>query len=147
MAVAFNDINFSRLVDKLSPCCLSEDICGECDRKGCLVGYGTECIKECMINKVTYVMNGFENIPITVTRVYDTNNIMNGVVDILKVCKSCKENHFENCIVNILRSCYEVILLGEEKDYKGSALVYINDLKESDPEIADELFKRYMTRD
>ena len=36
---------------------------------------------------------------------------------------------------------------GEEKDYKGSALVYINDLKESDPEIADELFKRYMTRD
>ncbi|MBU5456010.1 hypothetical protein [Caproiciproducens sp. MSJ-32] len=53
---------------------------------------------------------------------------------------------FNNCIVNILRSCYEVILLGEEKDYKGSALLYINDLKETNPEIADELFKRYMTR-
>ena len=44
-----------------------------------------------MINKVTYVMNGFENIPITDTRVYDTNNIMNGVVDILKVCKAVRK--------------------------------------------------------
>ncbi|ASW42587.1 hypothetical protein [Clostridium isatidis] len=147
MAVAFKDINFSRLVDKLSPCCLSKETCGVCDRKNCLVGYGTECIKECMINKVTYVMNGYENIPITDTKVYDKENIMNGIIDILKLCKNCKENHFNNCIVNILRSCYEVILLGEEKDYKGSALLYINDLKASNPEIADELFKRYMTRE
>lgn len=146
MGVAFKEINFSRLVDKLSPCCLSENECGVCERETCLVGYGTECIKKCMINKVTYVVDGYDNIPITDTRIYDKEYIMDGVVDILKTCKSCKENHFENCIVNILRSCYEVILLGEEKDYKGSAFVYLNELKETNPEIADILFKKYMTR-
>ena len=146
LGVAFKDVNFSRLVDKLSPCCLSEDICGGCERETCLVGYGTECIKNCMINKVTYVIDGCKNIPIMDTRIYDKEYITDGVADILRTCKSCKENHFENCIVNILRSCYEVILFGEEKEYKGSALVYLNDLKESSPEIADKLFQKYITR-
>lgn len=63
-----------------------------------------------MINKVTYVMDGMKNIPVTDVRIYDKGNIANGIVDILKTCKNCKENHFENCIVNILRSCYEVVL-------------------------------------
>ena len=49
-------------------------------------------------------------------------------------------------IVNILRSCYEVILFGEEKEYKGNALVYLNDLKGSNPEMADKLFQKYMIR-
>jgi hypothetical protein len=39
-----------------------------------------------------------------------------------------------------------VILLGEEKDYKGSAFVYLNELKETNPEIADILFKKYMAK-
>ncbi|WP_411170616.1 hypothetical protein ACH36K_09115 [Clostridium sp. MB05] len=146
MGIAFKEINFSRLVDKLGPCCLSESECGVCEREKCLVGYGTECIKNCMINKVTYVIDGCNKIPITDTKIYDKEYIMEGVVDILKTCKSCKENHYENCVINILRSCYEVILLGEEKEYKGSALVYLNDLKQSNPEIADRLFQKYMSR-
>lgn len=146
MAVEFKDVNFSKLVDKLSPCCLSKDVCGTCERNTCLVGYGTECIKNCMINKVTYVMDGMKNIPVTDLRIYDKGNISNGIVDILKTCKSCRENHFENCIVNVLRSCYEVILFGEEKEYKGSALVYLNELKGYNSEIADQLFQKYMTR-
>lgn len=146
MGVSFKELNFSRLVDKLQPCCLSERECGVCERASCLVGYGTECIKSCMINKVTYVQGGYDNIPITDTRVYDKEYITDAVVDILKTCKNCKESHFDNCIVNILRSCYEVILFGEEKEYKGSALVYLNDLKEGNPEMSEKLFEKYMSR-
>ena len=146
MAVEFKDINFSKLVDKLIPCCLSKEVCGTCERNTCLVGYGTECIKSCMINKVTYVMDGMNNIPVTDLRIYEKERISTGIVDILKTCKSCKENHFENCIINILRSCYEVILFGEERKYKGSALIYLNELKDYNSEIADQLFQKYMTR-
>ena len=85
MSVEFKEINFSKLVDKLAPCCLSEDVCGTCDRNTCLVGYGTECIKNFMINKVTYVMDGMKNIPVTDVKIYDKGNILNGVADILKI--------------------------------------------------------------
>ena len=91
-------------------------------------------------------MDGMKNIPVTDVKIYDKGNILNGVADILKICKSCKENHYDNCIVNVLRSCYEVILFGEEKEYKGSALVYLNGLREDNPEIAEQLFQKYMAR-
>ena len=31
MAVEFKEINFSKLVDKLARCCLSEEVCGNCE--------------------------------------------------------------------------------------------------------------------
>ncbi len=146
MAVEFKEINFSKLVDKLAPCCLSEEVCGNCERNTCLVGYGTECIKNCMINKGTYVIDGMKNIPLSDMKVYDKYNIINEIADILKICKSCKESHYENCIVNVLRSCYEVVLFGEEKEYKGSALIYLNDLKDNNPEIAEQLLQKYISK-
>ena len=143
MSIQFKEVNFSKLVDKLSPCCLSEDVCGGCEKENCLIGYGKECLKNCMINKVTYVIDGHTNIPIMDTKLYDKEFAVEAIANTLKTCKSCNENHYDNCIINILRSCYEVILVGEEQKYKGSTFLYLNELQEINPEIADKVFKAY----
>ena len=146
MSIQFKDANFSRIVDKLCDCCLSEDVCGECNSKTCLISYGKNCLKHCMINKVTGVIDGHKNLPLLDTKIYDQEATIDGIVDILKTCKSCKEDHFENCIVNIIRNCYEIILTGQEQEYNGSTFLYLNKLKEIDSSLSDKVFEKFNTK-
>lgn len=146
MSIAFKEVNFSKLFDKLSPCCLSEEVCEGCEKEKCLVGYAKECFKNCMINKVAYVIDGYKNIPLTDLKIYEKDFQIDGIVEILKTCKSCNEEHFDNCIINILRSCYEVALIGEEQEYKGSTLLYLSELRERNPIIAEKVFEKYNSK-
>ena len=143
MSIQFKEVNFSNVVDKLCECCLSEEVCGECNSSTCLISYGKECLKYCMINKTTGVVDGYKNIPLLDTKLYDKEFAVDGIVDILKTCKSCREDHFENCIINIIRNCYEIILTGQEQEYNGSALLYINSLKEIDSDLSDKVFEKF----
>ncbi|EES49844.1 MULTISPECIES: hypothetical protein [Clostridium] len=143
MGVAFKDVNFNELVNKLAPCCLEEETCSTCTKEKCLIGYGKECIKGCLKNKVTYVENGYGNIPIADTKLYDKDYVITAIADILKRCKSCQENHYDNCIINVLRNCYEISLFGEGQEYQGSAFMYLNGLKSVNEEIADKIFAKY----
>ncbi|MDR3596910.1 hypothetical protein [Clostridium sp.] len=146
MSVLFKDVNFSKLVDKLTPCCLSEEVCGSCEKEKCIVAYAKECIKSCMINKVTFVENGREEIPSTDFKVYEREFLLDGIVETLKACKSCTEEHFDNCIISILRNSYEIALLGEEQEYQGSTFLYLNKLKEMNNNVADKIFEKYNSK-
>ncbi|KQB78577.1 hypothetical protein AK964_07855 [Clostridium butyricum] len=141
MGIEFEASNFSKVADKLHGCCLSEDVCGSCEANNCLIKYGKDCIKYCMINKVSGVLDGYKNIPLMDTKVYDELMVIEGIADILKTCKNCSENHYENCIINILRNCYEIILTGHEQEYKGSTLLYLSELKENNPELSDKILQ------
>ena len=146
MSIQFKKVNFSKVVDNLCACCLSEDVCGECESSKCLISYGKDCLKYCMINKATGVLAGHKNIPLLDTKLYDQETVIDGIVDILKTCKSCREDHFENCIINIIRNCYEIILTGQEQEYKGSVLLYLNSLKEIDSNLADKIFEKFNSK-
>lgn len=147
MGVQFNEVNFSKLFNTMRRCCLSEEACGTCSNESCLIGYGEESIRGCMINKRTYVQGGFENLPLSDTKIYDTDELITGIVEILKTCKSCSEEHYEDCIVNVLRGCYEVSLLGEEQNYPGSTFIYFNNIKKVNPKMAERLFDAYHAKE
>lgn len=146
MSISFKEVNFGKLVDKLTPCCLSEEVCGGCEREKCIVGYAKECIKNCMINKVTFVIDGSKNIPNTDFKVYEKESFVEGIVETLKTCKNCNEEHFDNFIINILRSLYEIVLIGEELKYEGSTFLYLNKLREIDGSIFDKIFEKYNSK-
>ena len=65
------------------------------------------------------------------------------IAHILKECKDCKEDHTENCIINVIRNCYEVGLLGDPHPYEGSALQYLMFLSENFPEKSELIAKFY----
>ncbi len=137
------ELNFNDLITNLGRCCLTKGVCGECSKEKCLIGYSKESVTNCIKNNVTYVMNGSANIPINDTKLYDAEGLIIAIADTLKQCKGCKENHYDNCIINVLRSCYEVGLFGEIQDYKGSALVYLNMIKDINPDLAVKVFEAY----
>lgn len=142
MGVEHTALNYNNLIKNLSNCCLTVSNCGSCKQSNCLIGYSKKCVTNCLKDKVTYVMDGQVNIPYVDGKIYDKHDLIDATADVLKQCKNCDKEHFDNCLINILRNCYEILLLGEIQEYKGSTLLYLNDVKKLDENIAEELLKR-----
>lgn len=138
MGVTFNEVNFDLLLSDLSESCAS---CGECKKKECIIGYAKECVKDCLKNNVTYVMDGCNNIPLHDSKIFETEYLAKSIANILKQCKSCKEEHYDNCLINVMRSCYEVCIFGEIQKYEGSTFNYLNKIQNLNPDIADEIIQ------
>lgn len=138
MGVTFNEVNFDLLLSDLSESCTS---CSECKKKECIIGYAKECVKDCLKNNVTYVMDGCNNIPLHDSKIFETEYLAKSIANILKQCKSCKEEHYDNCLINVMRSCYEVCIFGEIQKYEGSTFNYLNKIQNLNPDIADEIIQ------
>lgn len=145
MGVSFSDMNFNLVLKDLGKACRTIENCGECQKEKCLIGYAKKCITDCVKDNVTYVANGVTNIPLGDIKKYDDEVLIEGIGNILHLCASCKENHFENCIVNIIRSCYEIELFGDIQTYNGSAVEYIISLNHAEYKkgIAERIVQQY----
>lgn len=144
MGVLSNEVNYDVLLSDLGECCLQLSNCGEkCAERKCIIGYAKDCLTNCLKNDVTYVMDGCINIPLSDSKVFDEESLADSIVNILKQCKSCNEDHFENCIINVMRSCYEVCLFGEIQKYKGSAFTYLNEIQHENANIAKLICEKY----
>lgn len=124
MAIDFKDLHAEELLEDLEKACLHEQ-CGSCDKASCIIGYAQECLKQCLMNKVTYVENGAAKIPMSDFKHYEEAKIADAIASILNICRSCGTEHFENCLINVIRNCYEVSMFGETQPYEGSALRYL----------------------
>ena len=78
-------------------------------------------------------------------KVFEEEELEKAIAHILRECKDCKEDHTENCIINVVRNCYEVGLLGDVHPYEGSALQYLMFLKANFPDKAAQIAELYMS--
>ena len=142
MGILSTEVNYNSLLKNLGESCLTTDSCGTCKGKACLIGYSKACVTSCIKDGVTYIMDGQANIPMADGKVYDHHYLVDGIVDLLKQCKNCDKDHFDNCLINVMRNCYEVLLLGDIQEYKGSSLLYVNSLRDVDSKISEEILGR-----
>lgn len=127
----FND----KLVwDDLKNCCISEAVCGQCQKDACIIGYAKECVKAYQEKPQKEVPDGVERIPTMDCKAFDEVELEIAIAHILKECKDCKEDHVEDCIINVIRNCYEVGLFGDVQTYEGSALQYLMQVQTDFPE-------------
>ena len=143
MGILNSELNYDLVLTDLGRCCMGEDVCGSCTETQCIVGYAKSCITKCFKEGITYIEDGMEHIPFTDFKVFNVENFESGIAHILRQCRSCKENHFENCIINIIRSCYEIGLFGETQNYEGSAFRYLNQIHNSHPETAAAIIELF----
>lgn len=143
MGILYEEFNFNQVISDLSKACLTEEQCGSCVKKDCIIGYAQQCITKCLKDGSTYVEDGSENIPISDLKLYNTEELERGIAHILRQCKSCTYNHFDNCIINIIRNCYEVGLMGEIQPYEGSNFRYLNHVHNTHPEVADNIIEEF----
>lgn len=138
-------LNAELIRDDLENCCLKETTCGQCKKEACTIGFAKQCIREYMKEPKKEVSGDTGNIPITDFKLFDETELETAIAHILKECKDCKEDHTENCIINVIRNCYEVGLFGNAHPYEGSALQYLMFLKSEFPEKSSRIADIYMS--
>lgn len=143
MGILASELNYAQILNDLADCCLGTKTCGTCKEKLCLIGYSKEQLKQCLTSNVTYTIDGFENIPKLDNKKFNDKMMISGISHILKQCKSCKEDHYENCLVNVIRSCYEMALMGRTVSYEGSAYKYIEYIEDVSTELGEEIMGIY----
>jgi hypothetical protein len=144
MCIDYNEINFQEIFQDLVKVCKTERICGKCDGIECLVGYSQDCIAICRLNEKAYVENGIQNMPRYDEKGgFDEYETLFAISHLLTQCRSCKEAHNENCIINVIRSCLEVIEFGKMQRYEGTPLQYILRLAEIDKKKSDMVLREY----
>lgn len=142
MAILNSEMKYNEVREDLEKCCLTELHCGTCEQVGCIIGYGKKCVDACQQEDVTFVDGGGDHIPFD-TKIFDEKDLVAGIANILRQCRSCDTDHYNNCIINIIRNCYEVGLFGETLDYKGSAFQYLNQIHTDKPEAARQIIDAF----
>ena len=123
-------LNAELIAEDLEHCCRGEGECVACQGRLCNIGFAKQCIKAYQIEPKKEVPGGPEQIPTTDFKVFDEAELETAIAHILKECKNCKEDHTEDCIINVVRNCYEVSLLGDTHPYEGTSLQYLMYLRE-----------------
>lgn len=129
-------LNADLIENDLEHCCRSEAVCGQCRGKSCNIGFAKNCVADYKKAPKKEVPGGMDEIPTTDFRTFDEVELETAIAHILKECKECKEDHTEDCIINVIRSCYEVSLLGDIHPYEGSSIQYLMYLKNQFPDKA-----------
>ena len=137
-------LNAELVANDIEHCCRSEATCGQCQGASCTIGYARQCILNYQAAPKKEVPGGTEHIPTMDFKIFDEPSLETAIAHILKECKDCKEDHTENCIINVIRNCYEVGLLGDVHPYEGSALQYLMYLKANFPEKSEHIAEIYM---
>ena len=136
-------LNAGLVENDLENCCRQETTCGQCQKNNCIIGYGKQCITAYKQAPRRDVAQGMAHIPTMDFKVFDEVELETAIAHILKECKGCKEEHTEDCIINVLRSSYEVGLLGDVQPYEGSALQYLMYIKEHFPDKSLQIASLY----
>lgn len=145
MAIMVNELNLLEIFKDLGKICKTPDKCGNCAEKSCLIGYARNGAAECRIAKRTGLPNGIENIPSCDIRGgYDEYNVLQAISHLLAQCRGCKEDHYDNCLINVVRSCLEVIEFGEEQKYTGNVVEYLFSISRKDLTKATIIKEEYM---
>ncbi len=137
-------LNAELVWEDLENCCRSEAVCGQCQGEACTIGYAKQCIQNYQKEPKKTIPDGTEHIPTSDFKVFEEADLEIAIAHILKECKDCKEDHTENCIINVIRNCYEVGLFGDVHSYEGSALQYLMYLKSNFPDKAVRIADIYM---
>ncbi len=137
------NINYDKLIEEVGKCCLSEEYCGTCNKQTCLVGYCEQVLLTALKNNNEFIQDGIEHIPYSDTKLYDDETLIQAIALILNECRNCQLYHDEECIINIIRSCLEIPLLGDYIDYRGSVLMYFMDLNNKNKEISQRIHEEF----
>lgn len=138
------DIDFNSLITSIGNCCLGEQHCGTCTKNNCLIGYCKQNLLTSLKTGEQFIEGEIDNIPLFDTKIFDEKSVIETIGLILNECKNCNAYHDEECIINMLRSACEVILFGSPKDYNGSVLLYLNEIKSINPELSTKIYKSFV---
>jgi hypothetical protein len=129
-----------------------KEICNECWHKGsekcnyrkCNIGFADYVVKNIKNNSTYSIADGESLIPKDDFKYYDEKVIARGIANICRLCKECNENHNENCVIALTRRTLEYTQLKDKIAYPGNVILYLMNISEQRPELAELIKQEYM---
>lgn len=136
-------LNVERVKDALAACCRSGIECSSCQGKACLIGFAKLVADYAGVKKTLAIPGGIKMVPAGDFKVYDADSVAQALAVINIECRNCLDNHDDNCVINIIRSCLEVALFGQHVAFTGNPLAYLARLIELDAENGNKVMAAY----
>lgn len=143
--VSDNKLDFSAVLKALKGICANCDLDGSqaCVKSGCLIGF-SRIVLEYYQAKGSLNIPGAETlIPKKDFKVYDKDLISNLVSETCRLCRQCRDNHANDCVIALIRNSMEIALWGENLEYPGNIIEYLSMVREKDPELASYILENY----
>ena len=75
---------------------------------------------------------------------YDEYDVLHAIAHLLYQCRGCMEDHYDDCLINVVRSALEVIEFGEEQSYEGDPISYMFKIAGIDADKANIIRREYL---
>ncbi|MBS4007902.1 MAG: hypothetical protein KGZ45_05700 [Clostridium sp.] len=138
-----SEINFNGIKAKIEDVCLTESECEQCSKIKCLLGFAKVGIRYALEKNTYNIPQGEKLVPLSDAKLYSQHEVVEALAETLLQCKNCRDNHEEDCVINITRLCLEAILTGEPMPYHGNILIHLVDLSKINPEAGVQVTALY----
>lgn len=108
----------------------------ECLKSKCNIGFALNTINYAKENSVIVLEDGEKLIPTDDMKYYKDELIADSIAEVCKLCKDCRENHSEHCIISLCRRSLENTVLKENTPYPGNVLMYLMNVSKQNPSFA-----------
>jgi hypothetical protein len=132
------------LIELCKECCYYNTI--ECKKNKCNVGFALNTINYAKEKSVIRIEDGESLIPTQDMKYYKDELIAKSIAEVCKLCKDCRENHSEQCIVSLCRRSLENTVLKENTPYPGNVLMYLMGVHNQNPTFAEQIKLAYESK-
>jgi hypothetical protein len=143
MTTKVNDVDLGAMLTKLEVYCneCDDKNTGNCKESACLVGFGKKVLRFGMQKGVLDIPGAHKLIPKNDFKPYYADSVAGALAETCKQCRECRENHSVDCVISLVRNALESSILQEQLEYPGSVFMYIAQVKQQNPELAEALAK------
>lgn len=132
---------FNKVEESLSEICEDCLECGseKCHQTKCHISFAKSTIQIASDSGVKTLKGGMNLIPNLDMKFYEESQISKSIAQVLKLCKECKDNHSEECVLSLLRRSLESTVLKEQNIFPGSTFMYLMNVAKENPEFAQKI--------
>jgi hypothetical protein len=141
--MAVRELNYERVEQAVNRCCKTEAECVDCKQNACLIGYCQLALAYSRQKAAMRIPQGDKHIPAGDFRTYYEEDLLQALIQVLAQCQDCRDNHEEECVINVVRSALELALFGDNIPYLGSAFLYLVEAGKRYGESGEKLLQRY----
>lgn len=144
-----NNLNFSGVQNTINEICSECDLQenGNCIKSTCLIGFAAIVVKYHQTKGTLNIPGAESLIPNKDFKVYDKDLVAAAIAETCKLCRQCRENHANNCVIALIRNSMEYAFWGKSLPYPGNILQYVNMVREKDPELAGYIMNNYKRKE
>ena len=136
---------YERVEENLNKICLECKFynTSQCIPSKCNIGFAKNAVEAAKENGLKIIGDGIKLIPKNDIKLYNKDLIAKSIASVCRLCKECKQDHDENCIISLSRKSLESTYFKDDVIYPGNILMYLVNVAKQDQKFADKIKAEY----